>query len=153
MMASVDQLQPACAARLVELAGRLKHDLGKYVALQQRWVEESASFEERSAALLADLLSTRRGPEGTEDAVEVWRRFEASFAEPLLPDISDDPDIRSIRAGMAGISDLVAAMRTRPPAEDDLTHGRAVAIAVSEACRSLARRVRIQAEGAWPTSS
>ncbi|MFT4626089.1 MAG: hypothetical protein ACI8PZ_004760 [Myxococcota bacterium] len=151
-MALIDDLEPSDAARLVELVGRLKHDLGKYIALQQRWVLPTATEAERRAALSADLLSTRRGPTGQVDAVEVWRGFEQAFAI-AEPDIHDDSDLSGIRREMVTVDAVVTALREGRTDAALEARGRAAALAVSEGCRRLWRRIRTQAEGSWPTSS
>ena len=58
---------------------RLKHDLGKYIAFQVRYLPPGASASERREALAADLLGTRRGPEGVRDAPSVWAEFRATL--------------------------------------------------------------------------
>ena len=55
-----------------EALARIRHDLGKYVVLQQRWLPPGATDGERRAAVLADVLETRRSPRSTDDAVAVW---------------------------------------------------------------------------------
>ncbi len=57
----------------------VRHDLGKYIALNLRWLPDNPPIEELRDALRLDLLATRSGPDGTEDAVTLWRRLR-----PLL---------------------------------------------------------------------
>lgn len=68
------------AGRLRESAGRLRHDLGKYVRFSAA-TERETSTEALRERLRADLLATRSGPSGTVTAVEVfdaWRAEEGS---------------------------------------------------------------------------
>ena len=151
-MPSIDRLRTDHALALLGVIGRIKHDLGKYIALQQRWVGEQASVCDRRAAAQADLLSTRRGPNGRQDAATVWAGFEAALAAEGLPDVSDDEDIAEIRAAMSVIADVIDALRSGTDGEIELALARREALRVSHACRSLARRVRSRAEGVWPTA-
>ncbi|MCB9745547.1 MAG: hypothetical protein H6740_23410 [Alphaproteobacteria bacterium] len=64
-----------------EAARRAKHDLGKYVAFEARWLPEDAPDAEWVEALRADLLHTRRGPEGSEGAASIWARLRPSLPE------------------------------------------------------------------------
>jgi hypothetical protein len=56
-----------------------RHDLGKYIALQTRWLPEDPATEELRAALLSDLRRTRSGGGVEESAVEVWRRVRPAL--------------------------------------------------------------------------
>jgi hypothetical protein len=80
---------------LFPLATQAKHDLGKYIAFQSRWLPESATNQDWHQALQSDLLQTRKGPKGVESAVEIWASLEAGFA-PL----ADDEDIQSVQRAM-----------------------------------------------------
>jgi hypothetical protein len=59
----------------VELAQRLRHDLGRYIQFHRRWLSPDASATERWAAIDDDLSRTHRGPEGTLSAAQVWEPF------------------------------------------------------------------------------
>jgi hypothetical protein len=144
----LDQLDSQTLAALGEVVGRLKHDLGKYVAFQVRWVAPDAEFSERRDALEADLLSTRRGPDGAVDAPTVWRQIRPVLVgEVALPiggkvDLSNDVAVQIIEQNIAIISLVVAAFQESAVGEAELSDGTAAALAVSEACRDLYRRVR-----------
>ena len=56
----------------IDAAARARHDLGKYIALQSRWLPDDAPVEARRGALIADLRRTRSGMTGDADAVTVW---------------------------------------------------------------------------------
>ena len=90
---------------LREAAARAKHDLGKYIAFQTRWLPESADHQEWTAALQADLLQTRRGPNGAESAVSIWERIRDEFGE-----LEDDKDIAGVEAAFGTIRTLMPAL-------------------------------------------
>jgi len=90
---------------LREAAARAKHDLGKYIAFQTRWLPESADHQEWTAALQADLLQTRRGPDGAESAVSIWERIRGEFGE-----LEDDKDIARVEAAFGTIRTLMPAL-------------------------------------------
>ena len=46
----------------LEAAQDARHDLGKYICMNQRWVSDQSDLSERVGALQADLLRTQSGP-------------------------------------------------------------------------------------------
>jgi hypothetical protein len=83
---------------LIESAAKAKHDLGKYIAFQSRWLPDDAGVEDWTQALRSDLMETRRGPDGSEGAVEIWARLKPDFAT-----LQGDPDIHQIDGAMLRI--------------------------------------------------
>lgn len=148
MSGLLDLLPLAARSALVAHVARLKHDLGKYVALRQRWLGAAAPLDERRAALADDLLSTRRGPEGTLDALSVWGEFRpALVGEAELPgghrvDLTGDPDMDALDAGMVALADVVVALRAGDRSEDLVVRGSEASLVVSERCRALDKRLR-----------
>jgi hypothetical protein len=149
--------EPTARASLASHLQRLKHDLGKYVAMQQRWLGPDPPASELLDALRTDLLSTRRDPKGVRNAVEVWGDFSPALLgqEPNsageLFDLRRDPDMRSLMAAMAEIS---AALPLLELGELDIEQVQALnqaSLAVAEACRTLARRAQ-NTEEEWPKS-
>lgn len=146
-MDALRSLDPATRAALLEHVARVKHDLGKYVAFQIRWVAPDAPLPDRRAALAADLLATRRGPEGATDAVTLWREVRA----PLLGeqdlsngsrvDLSRDASVLAIEDAMANIEDLLDCVRGSAATEAQVARGILAAVRVSDSCRELHRRV------------
>ena len=78
--------------RLEELDGRqlteieaslrsIRHDLGKYICFEQRFIVSDDDVEELRRALRSDLQKTRRSGDSSEDCYEVWSR--------IRPDILD----------------------------------------------------------------
>lgn len=148
MKRTLENVAPETLGPLTDHVGRLKHDLGKYVSLQARWLGEDASTADRRKALEADLLSTRRGPDGSHAATSVWDEFRPGLVGAgdlgggARADLSDDPDLISLQHNMAIIADVSAALRANTAGDEVVARGADAALLVAEACRSLARRVR-----------
>ena len=83
---------------LVEAAERAKHDLGKYIAFQARWLPPGAPRGDWQDGLLSDLVQTRRGPSGTEDAVSLWKRLRVGFSG-----LENDPDLLRVEEAIGQI--------------------------------------------------
>ncbi len=66
-----------------EHAARAKHDLGKYVAFQARWLGDDASADQLLEALRQDVRATRRSDAETLAAPELWARLRAPLATEL----------------------------------------------------------------------
>lgn len=147
-MPGLDDLDAHSREALAALAGRLKHDLGRYVAMQARWLGEEAGAAERRSALRDDLLATRRGPDGSADALQVWAPYAqallggAELAAGIVVDLGDDPDVHRIVDGMARVADAIAGLRDDTLDDEGVAHGLAASTAVAEACRDLHRRAR-----------
>jgi hypothetical protein len=144
----LDDLDPRTRGALGEYVARIKHDLGKYVAFRIRWVGSDAPLGERREAVAADLLSTRRGPEGERDAASLWREFRrALVGEEALPDgsrvdLSADPAVVEIDLALQRIAAITAALRDLSADEDRVRQGADAAFAIARACSDLHRRVR-----------
>jgi hypothetical protein len=113
----------------LDAARAVRHDLGKYVALEGRWLGDDASPEALRSALAVDLLRTRRGPEGDEDCVALWARLRPTVVELGVQDI--DALVAELAAAMPRLHELDAAA-LRGVARS--------ALALSEACRALTDR-------------
>jgi len=140
---------PANQVDAVEaLLGRLKHDLGKYVSLQARWLAPDATVAERREALATDVLQTRRGPDGTTTAHQVWAPFRAVLfgEEDLVPgvpiDLSADPDVARIAQAMTALQPTVVALRSGELSDAAVEPALGHCHDVAAACRDLVRRVR-----------
>jgi hypothetical protein len=147
-MTGLEVLDGESLDELIELVGRLKHDLGKYVAFQIRWLPPDASHEDRVQALRRDLLHTRSGPQGTVGALSVWREFEGVLIGKLplpsgaLADLVDDPGLDQIRNSMRSLAGLIPALQGEHVDEQVVVDGMRAAMAVADGCRELQRRVR-----------
>ena len=74
---------PATATDAFRAADRLRHDLGKAIRLSAPDTLE-ANTEDLRSRLRADVRGTRRGPAGSEGAVEVFARWRRE-ASGLFP--------------------------------------------------------------------
>ncbi len=96
------QVEDAGAEALEALVKELvdiRHDLGKYVCFEVRFVGLDCGDEALREALESDLRRTRsaRGPDGrdlNESAWDLWARLRPST-------LADDPDVRKIDALVA----------------------------------------------------
>lgn len=144
----VDRLDDAQLAAVLDHVSRLKHDLGKYVSLQVRWLAPDASSAERRDALAADLLSTRRGPDGEQDAASVWAEFRpglvarAELAGGATADLTGAPELEALDAAMGRVERVAGLLRAGSASEDDIDDGEAAAREVADSCRTLFRRLR-----------
>jgi hypothetical protein len=113
---------------LIEDLSDLRHDLGKYVTFEVRFLGSDPNTEDLRAALQADVLRTHKRGEEVATAWQVWER--------LRPRILDgDEDIVRIEENLEALQalDLSGSREIL-----DQAAGRAQAIA--QACRSLHRR-------------
>lgn len=127
---------------LLEAVKAARHDVGKYVAFQLRWLPEDAPAGELLEALRADVLQTRRGPSGTESAPQVWARVRPPLA---------GLDLHGIDAAMSELTDGLGGLEQGTLSLEQLRALRVAAIAVSDGLAELYRTVREQ-EGQWPRS-
>lgn len=147
-MTQLNQVDGAAFQALTEHVSRLKHDLGKYIAMQQRWLPEDAGPVARREALTTDLLHTRRGTSGTVDALTVWREFRpalvgaADLPGGIRVDLSEHPLLRALDTHMAMIAEVTLVLRDNAATEAEVETGRTAALAVSDTCRELARAIR-----------
>ena len=116
----------ALADRLADV----RHDLGKYIRFETRFVEDGADVDALRAALRADLLATRRRGDQLEAASSVWARLRPG-------ELDGDPDVGVIDAAMAAL----AGVDLDGP-EPSLREAAGLAREVSEATRRLHTRAR-----------
>ena len=130
------------------VATRLKHDLGKYISLQARWLPVHADAQALRDALVSDLLHTRRGPAGSEPAAEVWAPYEAQLTGRIalddghVVDLSEDVDVAGIRAGMRELDEVAACLVADTASEHQVARGLEVARTVADHATSLVKRTR-----------
>ena len=146
-------LTEAARLELIEWGFRLKHDLGKYVTMQQRWSGSEAGRGERIEALRVDLLETRRGTEEVCDVFEVWAEFRRVFYGQLALcdgsklDLALDPDLNRIEVNIESLQSVVAQLQCGHPKVEVLECGERATREIAEACRSFAKRLRRQLDG------
>lgn len=95
----LEALPIATLEGLLDRLGDLRHDLGKYIRFETRFVEDSGDVEALRAALRADLLSTRRRGDEVEAAAAVWARMRPG-------ELDGDPDVLVIDEAMATLGGL-----------------------------------------------
>lgn len=118
-------------------AKRAKHDLGKYVAFEARWLPPEASDAELLEALRADLLQTRRGPDGSEGAAAIWARLR-----PTLPDCAE---VQAVDAHVIEITENESALRRGEIQRAQLDALAAAARDIAAQLAALARRLDTEA--------
>lgn len=77
----------------------LRHDLGKYIAFETRFLGPEAAEAELRAALRADLYATRRSASGVEGADRIWTRLRPEA-------LRDDPDVSAVDALMGQLKEV-----------------------------------------------
>ncbi len=122
---------------LLEAAAAAKHDLGKYVAFQARWLPPEASDADWLEALQADVLHTRRCKEGSEDAASLWSRLRRPLAG-----LEGDADLAAVDAAIAALSELKPDLEAGILASHDLRRCGELARAVATHLATLHRRLR-----------
>lgn len=146
-MSAFPAMTPAARTALAEHVGRMKHDLGKYIAFQTRWVAPDAPLAERRAALDTDLRQTRRSPEGERDANEVWATFrpvlygEAPLADGTIVDLRGDPDVSDLTAAMADVAAAIVALAAGNAGETEVNAGAGAASRAADAIRRMHNRL------------
>jgi hypothetical protein len=111
---------------------RIRHDIGKYVTLQQRFLPADPTVEDLREALVADLGSTHRGPAGTRSIGEVWADLAEERAELAQEPAFDVLDAR-IAALVAALPDLATATA------EEVARVAGLARDAADACRALGR--------------
>ena len=91
---------------LLAWATEAKHDLGKYIAFQSRWLPPTATNQDWHQALRSDLLETRKGPKGTESAVEIWETLRVNFVS-----LVGDTDLQAVHVAMDRIQSELLGLK------------------------------------------
>lgn len=129
----LDDLSPDALDGLMDRLSDLRHDLGKYIRFETRFVEQGADLEALRAALRADLLATRKRGAEIESAASVWARMRPA-------ELEGDPDIMAIDAAMQGLAEL-----DLDGPEAGLRRASMLSAEVAEATRRLLARGRARA--------
>jgi len=140
-------LSSAARDELLEWGLRLRHDVGKYVTMQQRWLGEEATLHDRCEALLIDVMQTRRG-DSTEDLFALWAQFEGvlcgvvCLSDGTRVDLTEDGDILAIKSNVSLLVDVVRGLSNEQPDPILVERGERATREISKACRSVSRRLR-----------
>jgi hypothetical protein len=92
----LEELGPEEGEDLIRELRAIRHDLGRYICFEQRFLERKDDVLELRQALQSDLLSTRRTADGSETCFALWARLRPAV-------LDDDPDIRVIDQAIADI--------------------------------------------------
>ncbi len=120
-----------------EHAARAKHDLGKYVAFQARWLGDDASADQLLEALRQDVRATRRSDAETLAAPELWARLRA----PLATELSS-ADLAPIDAAVARLAAAGPGLDAGDLSLSELRHVAEDARVVARELAVLTRRLR-----------
>jgi len=121
-------LSPEALEELVEDLAELRHDLGKYITFETRFVGEAGSTDDLRGALRQDLLQTHRRRGEVETAWALWARLRPA-------ELAAEPEVEAIDRALAELKQLDLS-----GPRDSLLHAVALARGVSEATRALHRR-------------
>ena len=85
--------------QMIPLLRAIKHDLGRYICFERRFVEDSEDMGELRRALRSDIRMTRRSGDESETCWDIWTRLR-----PHL--LNDDPDILIIDRAIEDIMSI-----------------------------------------------
>jgi hypothetical protein len=122
---------------LQEAVKRARHDLGRYIAFQIRWLPEEPEPKDLLEALQSDLLHTRRGPSGSEDAWTVWARVR----EGLLSLGERDPQLQALESLMTTMETQKDALCSGEADAEALKNLFSMALEVADVLAALGARV------------
>ena len=122
---------------LQEAVTRARHDLGRYIAFQIRWLPEEPDPKDLLEALQSDLLHTRRGPAGSEDAWTVWARVR----EGLVALGERDPQLMALESLMTEMETQKEALSSGQADVEALKNLFSMALEVADVLAALGARV------------
>lgn len=127
-------LSPEALEELVEDLAELRHDLGKYIAFETRFVGDDGGTDDLRGALRQDLLQTHRRRGEVETAWALWARLR-----PMQ--LAEEPEVAIIDRSLAELADIDLS-----GPRDSLLRAVSLARGVSEATRALHRRFAVLAD-------
>ena len=130
--------EPNVPNPFLEAAAAARHDLGKYIAFELRWVGDSASPGDLLSALQADVLRTRSANSVDLDAVTVWKGVRGGLAG--LSGL--DADVDAVDEAMDRIERRLAGLRAGTLDIEELQACAADAFVVSHHLDALYRRLK-----------
>ena len=125
-------------APYLEALRAARHDHGKYMVFQQRWVPNDGPVGELEEALQADLLRTHRGPSGSRAAPDVWR----AVREALVETAPDATIITRLDDEMSGIERMVKPLEQGSLSPEQVRELAERAISFSEQLDALYQEAR-----------
>ena len=112
-----------------------RHDLGKYVSLNLRFLGADADRAALREALIADLTQTRRGPSASESAPDVWAACRGG-----LPPAA--PEVQQVDAAIKHIQSKLPALMNDSLDDEALQALAQAARGVTAALTALTRRLK-----------
>ena len=83
----------------IPLLHAIKHDLGRYICFERRFVEDSEDIGELRRALRSDIHKTRRSGDESETCWDIWNRLRPNV-------LNEDPDILVIDRAIEDIMSI-----------------------------------------------
>ena len=120
----------------LEAAAAARHDLGKYMIFQLRWVGREGPLDDVREALESDLLRTRDGPGGTASAAAIW----VELRDPLAP--FDPQAVARLDEGMALLAEGLPGLAAGTLEDSELRALAQLAWSLSEQLEALYRRAK-----------
>lgn len=123
-----------------ELTARAKHDLGKYIGFESRWLADDCSDHELLTALQSDIIRTASGPVQVKSAFDIWR----GLYSPLVSAVGSDSvePIERLMTELEQFLPLLGASSAPDGCRGDLDRVRVVAQAVGKALSVLHKETR-----------
>ncbi len=120
----------------LEVAAAARHDLGKYMVFQLRWVGRDGQLDDVREALQSDLLRTRDGPKGTVNAAAIW----VELRDVLAP--FDPSAVASLDEGMALLAEGLPGLDAGTLENEEVRALSQLAWSLSEQLEALYRRAK-----------
>jgi hypothetical protein len=143
---SMTRVPASARPALKERLGDLRHDLGKYMVFQLRWLPPEPSDADLREALDADLNRTRSGGGRVESAPAIWARLRPglvgleALGDGSTVDLGADPDLLAIDSAIDAITGILPRLaRAQRP---ELEAARLAALDAAGATGRLLKRAR-----------
>jgi hypothetical protein len=120
----------------LEVAAAARHDLGKYMIFQLRWVGREGALADVREALESDLLRTRDGPGGTASAATIWMELRDTLA-PFDPGA-----VTRLDEGMALVAEQMPELADGTLEDTEIRALAQLAWSLSEQLEALYRRAK-----------
>ncbi len=124
----LEDVPPEALEELTEDLSDLRHDLGKYITFEVRFLGPEPETEALRAALRTDLLQTHKRGAVCATAWQVWERMRPA-------QLADDADVARVEASLAALSRVSLA-----GSRAELEEAAGLAGEVAAATRSLFKR-------------
>ena len=128
-----------------ELTGRVKHDLGKYIAFESRWLPADCSEEDLLTALQSDILRTASGPAVVKSAFQIWNGLRASLVSAVGSDAVDP--IQQLMNDLEQFLPLLEVSKAPPGCLDELQKVREIAKSIGAALSVLHKETKGRQSG------